>query len=329
MKINVTLYSRQDCHLCEIARDDLNAIQEKYPHNLFVIDVDSDKDIQQAYGFEVPVIEVGPYRLKAPFTKQEIEMTLGAAIDRNEQLESLNNPQYSEMVKQGQRWTKIDSFNYWLAKHYLLLCNLFVIIYVGLPFLAPVLMRAGKVTQAKIIYKTYGVVCHQLAFRSFFLFGKQLVYPRSMAGVDHLLTYHEVTGFSEDSNPDNLYIASHFLGNALVGYKVALCERDIAIYFAILWFGLIYPLMGRRIPPLHWLIWVVVGLVPIGVDGLSQLISQPPFNFLPFRESTPILRVITGGLFGFTTAWFGYPLVELTMQDTRRILAAKLIRVKK
>lgn len=328
MTINVTLYSRKDCHLCELARDDLNALREKYPHDLFIIDVDDDKDLQQAYGFEVPVVEVGPYRLKAPFTRQEIEMTLGAAIDRKNQLVSLNKPQYSEMIKLGQRWTMLDSLTYWLSKHYLLLFNLFVVIYVGLPFLAPVIMRAGKVTPAKFIYQMYGLVCHQLAFRSFFLFGEQLVYPRSAAGIDHLLTYQDVTGFSEDSNPENLYIASHFLGNDKVGYKVALCERDVAIYFAILLFGIIYPLTGRRLPSLHWILWIVIGLVPIGVDGLSQLISQPPFGFLPFRESTPFLRVLTGGLFGFTTAWFGYPLVEQTMQDSRRILAAKFLRLK-
>jgi hypothetical protein len=69
--------------------------------------------------------------------------------------------------------------------------------------------------------------------------------------------------------------------------------------------------------------------VPIGVDGVSQLISQPPFNFYVFRESTPFLRVLTGGLFGITTAWFGYPMTELAMEETRRIMASKLLRIKR
>jgi uncharacterized membrane protein len=67
--------------------------------------------------------------------------------------------------------------------------------------------------------------------------------------------------------------------------------------------------------------------VPIGLDGGTQLISQPPLSFLPFRESTSLLRVITGGLFGFTTAWFGYKMVEETMIETRQIMEAKHRRI--
>ena len=67
--------------------------------------------------------------------------------------------------------------------------------------------------------------------------------------------------------------------------------------------------------------------MPIGLDGLSQLFSQPPFNFWAFRESTPYVRVLTGALFGFATAWFGYPLVEETMAETRQIMAAKWARI--
>jgi hypothetical protein len=62
------------------------------------------------------------------------------------------------------------------------------------------------------------------------------------------------------------------------------------------------------------------------LDGVSQLVSQPPFNFIPFRETTPLLRLLTGFLFGFSTAWFGYPLVEETMADSRQVLAAKRLR---
>ncbi len=113
-----------------------------------------------------------------------------------------------------------------------------------------------------------------------------------------------------------------------MGYKVALCERDISIYGAILAFGLIFALSKSRIPALPWYLWVFVGLAPIGFDGVSQLLSQPPFGFFMFRESTPFLRALTGALFGFTTAWFGYPMVEETMAETRRIMATKLLHVR-
>jgi uncharacterized membrane protein len=109
---------------------------------------------------------------------------------------------------------------------------------------------------------------------------------------------------------------------------MALCERDMAIWGSILLFGLVYALSGRRLPPLPWYLWLLIGIIPIGVDGLSQLISQPPLGLYTFRESTAFLRVLTGGLFGFTTAWFGYPMTEQAMAETRRIMATKLLRLK-
>jgi uncharacterized membrane protein len=63
------------------------------------------------------------------------------------------------------------------------------------------------------------------------------------------------------------------------------------------------------------------------LDGFSQLFSQ--FNFpwlaalLPYRESTPFLRVLTGALFGFSTAWFAYPYIEESMAETRQFFIKK------
>jgi uncharacterized membrane protein len=179
-----------------------------------------------------------------------------------------------------------------------------------------------------LIYRSYGLVCHQLAYRSFFLFGEQGVYPRAAAGVPEILTYSQATGLGESNTSEDLYAARDFVGNRQVGYKVALCERDVWIYGSILIFGLLYSLTGRRIPPLPWYLWILIGILPIALDGVSQLLSQPPFNFFPFRESTPLLRSLTGFLFGFTTAWFGYPMVEEGMRDTRQVMAKKLMRVR-
>jgi uncharacterized membrane protein len=112
-----------------------------------------------------------------------------------------------------------------------------------------------------------------------------------------------------------------------VGYKVALCERDVAIYGAMLLFGLLYAATGRRLRGLHWLVWILFFLGPIGLDGFSQLFSQLNLTWLaqvlPYRESTPFLRVLTGGLFGFGTAWFAVPNIEESMRETRQIFIKK------
>jgi uncharacterized membrane protein len=326
--ITVTLYSRADCHLCEQTQQELAALQSEIPHKLVVIDVDSHPDLQRAYGFDVPVVEVGPYKLRAPINPQELRITLMAAQDRKEQLESLGDPEYQRLVMQGQTWTKADGFAYWLSKHYLAVFNIIVLVYLGLPVLAPVLMKARLDTPARLIYRVYGTMCHQWSFRSFFLFGEQAVYPRAAAGVKGLLTFSQATGLGEGSTANDLIAAREFVGNDTVGYKMALCERDIAIWAGILLFGVVYALSGRRLPPLPWYLWIIIGMVPIGLDGFSQLLSQPPLSLYAFRESTPFLRVLTGALFGVTTAWFGYPMTEQAMADTRRIMASKLLRIK-
>lgn len=331
--IQVTLFSRSNCHLCDQAHADLQALQDVVPHRLSIVDVDSHADLRHAYGLEVPVVEIGPYRLKAPFSRQELQITLGAAQDRERQIDAVERSPALERLRQT--WTKADAFTYWFANHYLALFNLFIFLYVGLPFLAPVLMRLGAEPPARLIYRSYGMVCHQLAYRSFFLFGEQVVYPRAEAGVEGVLTFSQATGVGESSDPDELFAARDFIGNPALGYKVALCERDVSIYGAILLFGLLYSVVGmlrptgRPLAALPWYLWILLGILPIAIDGLSQLFSQPPFNFFPVRESTPNLRVLTGFLFGFTTAWFGYPMVEQTMSETRRIMAEKRIRVKR
>jgi uncharacterized membrane protein len=107
---------------------------------------------------------------------------------------------------------------------------------------------------------------------------------------------------------------------------MALCQRDIAIYGMILTFGIIFSLTGKKIKPLPWFLWILIGLVPIGFDGFSQLLSQtnlPFLDWLPLRESTPMLRIITGALFGLATAWFGFPYLEESVQENRRNLEKK------
>lgn len=321
--ITVVLFTRDNCALCDAARLDLEALQEQHPHELAEVDVEKSPELERAYGEHVPVVEAGPFRLQAPFTRQELAVTLGAARDRAGQLQALQDERYQKARARGSEISTADRASYWFSRRYLLVMNLLVLIYVGLPFLAPVLMANGATGPARMIYRAYGAVCHQLAFRSWFLFGDQPVYPRGAAGMEGLETFGEVTALDEE----DLLAARNFIGNEALGYKVAFCERDVAIYAGILLFGLLYGLARKRIPALPWYLWIIIGIGPIALDGLSQLLSQPPFSLWNYRESTPLLRTLTGGVFGFTTAWFGYPQIEISMQDTRRVLATKFARL--
>lgn len=326
--ISVTLYTRAGCRLCEQAEQDLQGLQKEYPIHLTVVDVDADPALQKAYALEVPVVAIGPYTLRAPFALQDLRMTLGAALDRQTQLEQIGGDSYRAKVERRQAVTKADRISYWLSRHYLLLINLFLFLYVGLPFLAPTLKAVGADVPAEVIYKIYSPLCHQWAFRSWFLFGEQAYYPHQAAGIQGVVSFEEATGISDVSDPGRIQ-ARLFEGNAILGYKVALCQRDVAIWGSMLLFGLLYAVSGRRIPRIHWMVWIILGVLPPALDGFSQLVSQLPSDaihaLLPYRESTPLLRSLTGFLFGWFTAWFGFPLFEETMADTRRLLSPKII----
>jgi uncharacterized membrane protein len=323
--IEVILYSRKDCHLCELALSDLDVLQSIVPHHLTIIDVDSDPKLRSQYGINVPVVSIGPYKLVAPLEKRDLEISLKAVQQSREQEARLDKAIEEGRLQIPIHWKRSDGLSLWLAKHYLAFFNILVFIYLGIPFLAPIFMKAGAPAPAAVIYRAYSFVCHQFAFRSEFLFGPQIFYPRAEAMVPGLITYQQATGL----DGYDLLTARAFVGNSQMGYKVALCERDVAIYGGILIFGILYAALRRKIKPLHWILWILIGIVPIGLDGFSQLISQPPISIIPLRESTPLLRIITGLLFGITTAWFGYPYVEESMRENRKYLEGKFTQAKK
>lgn len=218
--------------------------------------------------------------------------------------------------------TFADRLVYGFARRWLLVFNLFILAYVGLPFLAPALMASGNTGAARIIYTIYSPLCHQLGYRSWFLFGEESNYPRAV--------FRQVTGI----DPDDLWGARGFLGNERLGYKVAFCQRDVAIYGGILLGGLIYSLgfVRRRLRPLHWVGWILLGVLPIALDGFSQLFTQFPYNqfalfsWLPPRESTPELRTLTGLLFGLANVWLAYPYVNVSMREVADEMGRKLAR---
>src|SRR5215208_3567587 len=146
--LTVTLYTRKECHLCDQAKSDLESLKTKYPHRLVEIDIDTDPALQKAYLVEIPVIEVGPYVLKAPFDKQKLTMTLGAAVDRRGQLDRLGREDHHDRVRRGQSISGGDRFMYWISRHYLALVNGFMLLYFGLAMLAPVLMKVGATLPA-------------------------------------------------------------------------------------------------------------------------------------------------------------------------------------
>jgi len=326
--IVVTLYVKQNHAASDQAILDLRSLEPDYPHQLALVDVDATPELSAALSSELPVAQIGPYRLTAPITLQRLQVALGAARDRNDHLDKIGDVGHARRVERGRNISSADRFSWWLSRWYMLVIAGLLILYVGLPFLAPVFARAGATGAAKLIYTIYSPLCHQLPFRSWFLWGSQAYYPRELAGIPGVATYEEFTGSSGvrvTAERKFTGVEELGFGAEAAGYKVALCQRDVAIYAAMALFALLFIATGRKIKALPWYLWVLLGLGPIGLDGFSQLpslIAQLP-DWMLIRESTPVLRSLTGGLFGLTTAWYLFPMIEESMRETRKMLAGK------
>ncbi len=184
----------------------------------------------------------------------------------------------------------------WIARHWLAIFTTAWGLYTVLPFVAPVLMSAGIEMPARIIYGIYSFTCHHLPDHSYFLFG-----PSPVPQAQELMAA---------GAPDaaNMFLFRSFTGNAEIGYKVALCQRDLAIYGSVFLAGLVFALLRRqgrvRAPSLKV---YVLFLIPIAVDGLTQLVG--------LRESNWWLRTVTGAIFGAASVWLAYPYIEDAMQE--------------
>lgn len=230
----------------------------------------------------------------------------------------------------------------WFARQWAAILAIGFTIYAGLPFVAPIAMEAGATGVARAIYGLYSPLCHQFAFRSWYLFGDQAAYPRERAlpEGDTRLSFEDAVagdpyfnGVDINTLDEDLILrARSYVGNEEMGWKVAYCERDIAIYAMIAIGALIYwiaGLFGIRIKPLPFWAYVLIAIVPIGLDGFSQLFANPPFNGFgitnyPIRESTPFLRTLTGALFGLGNVWLAFPYIGESMEDTQELVETKL-----
>ena len=192
---------------------------------------------------------------------------------------------------------RVDGAVLWIARHWLALFIALVALYLLLPFLAPVLANAGLSRPASLIYSVYSATCHQLPERSYFLFGEQPFYSLSTL---------EESGLPADQG---LFQRRTFRGGDSTGYKVAVCQRDVAIYGSVVLAGMLFAILRRRLRGIGLRVYLLL-LIPIAVDGLSQLFG--------LRESNWWLRTVTGALFGGASVLLAYPYIEAAMRDVVR-----------
>ncbi len=191
-------------------------------------------------------------------------------------------------------------------------------LFVGLPWLAPILMHWGRNGGANALYFIYSFVCHQLPERSYFLFGGKFTY--SLAQIQAV--------WPEAANP---MVLRQFIGTPAMGWKVAWSDRMVSMYTS-LWLSLVVGwVLRRRLPVLP--LWGLIMLtLPMALDGTSHLLSDLAGIERGFRESNlwlvaltanrlapafyagdvwgsfnSIMRLVTGILFGSSIGWFSVP----------------------
>ena len=54
----VTIYSRENCHLCDVALEALKSVEAELDFKIEKIYIDQDPDLVRKYGEEVPVIHI-------------------------------------------------------------------------------------------------------------------------------------------------------------------------------------------------------------------------------------------------------------------------------
>ena len=226
---------------------------------------------------------------------------------------------------------------YRISRYWLLIFSLIYGLFVGLPFLAPVMMHIGWQGVAKVIYFSYSWLCHQMPQRSFFLFGRQ-----GMLSLNEIHTAWQVT-----SNP---LILRQFIGNAALGWKVAWSDRMVSLYTSILFSSWLWWFFRKKVKPLT--LWgFALFILPMAVDGVTHILADlagigqgfrytntwlavlTKHTFAPsfyvgdaFGSFNSWMRLITGTLFGLGIVWLAFPLLEEFFTDMARNLEAKFQR---
>ena len=172
MSRRVTLYTKKGCHPCEEAKELLLGLREEYDLAIREVDIESAKGLEKIYGSLIPVVALeGGKVFHSKITESQIRQALGEPVRK--------------IVPSGTKATQIrererdlvlllNRLILGIANHWLLLLNTLVGLYVGLPVLAPLLMSRGQRGLSNLIYFAYGLVCHQMASRSFFIAGYQM-----------------------------------------------------------------------------------------------------------------------------------------------------------
>ena len=77
--VQVILFTKAGCHLCEDVKAELAGLTAVYPHQLTEIDITSDRDLFARYHLTIPVVHIESAELQAPISRDQLKSALANA----------------------------------------------------------------------------------------------------------------------------------------------------------------------------------------------------------------------------------------------------------
>jgi uncharacterized membrane protein len=206
-------------------------------------------------------------------------------------------------------------FPYYLVVEFLLILNLSILA-------PPFLIFAGFEDAAASLYNIHSYD-HQWIYRSQCVFkdsaGNLLIEDCIIQGEEaeaNISTRYTKNGdigfngvfssYTQDEIGRNK--AEKVVRNGMVGYKFANDTRDYSIYIPWMLTMIIHPfIFGPRYRKVPSSIWLMLALVPMGIDGTFQAFG--------FWESTNLMRMITGAIAGIGAGIFTVPMLNNLVRE--------------
>lgn len=79
MTVQLRMYTKPGCHLCEEAMAALQRLRSRQPYALELVDITADPELISRYGARIPVLSVNGYEYDAPLDEPVLKQALRQA----------------------------------------------------------------------------------------------------------------------------------------------------------------------------------------------------------------------------------------------------------
>jgi uncharacterized membrane protein len=182
--------------------------------------------------------------------------------------------------------------------------------------LPPIMAHLEQDLFAEVLYNANEPLCHQYIGRSFCVYNNWMVNDCDLNKTANVTTEFNYYLTNKYSVVASKFDGEYSYNRNLVGihraeridyeggiyaYKLGVCARDTAIFLGLLFAPLIYFLLKSKIKSTPHILIAFLFLVPMGLDGVGQLIG--------LWESTNLIRLMTGLIAGLGIGYFLYAIL--------------------